>query len=56
VLILKELLNEMDNVPFFLKKKSVDFFRKQVKKQKTSYQKMIREMVDRYASHYEKTA
>lgn len=43
-------------VTISLKKSSIDFFKKQAKKHKTSYQKMIREVVDRYASHYEKTA
>ena len=39
-----------------LKKSSVAFFKKQAKKHKTSYQKMIREVVDWYASHYRKSA
>jgi hypothetical protein len=52
-LVLKE-----DNlkVTISLKKSSIDFFKRQAKKHKTSYQKMIREVVDWYASHYEKTA
>jgi len=52
-LVLKE-----DNlkVTISLKKSGIDFFKKQAKKHKTSYQKMIREVVDWYASHYEKTA
>lgn len=52
-LVLKE-----DNlkVTISLKRSSVEFFKKQAKKQKTSYQKMIREVVDWYASHYKKTA
>jgi hypothetical protein len=52
-LVLKE-----DNlkVTISLKKSSIDFFKKQAKKHKTSYQKMIREVVDWYASHYEKSA
>jgi predicted DNA binding CopG/RHH family protein len=52
-LVLKE-----DNlkVTISLKKSSVAFFKKRAKKHKTSYQKMIREVVDGYASHYEKTA
>lgn len=51
-LVLKE-----DNVKvtISLKKSSIDFFKKQAKKHKTSYQKMIREVVDWYASHYQKT-
>ena len=39
-----------------LKQSSVAFFKAQAKKHKTSYQKMIREFVDRYASHYKKSA
>jgi uncharacterized DUF497 family protein len=35
---------------------SIIFFKEQAKKQKTSYQKMIREVVDWYASHYQKSA
>ena len=52
-LVLKE-----DNikVTISLKKSSIDFFKKEAKKHSTSYQKMIREVVDWYASHYQKTA
>ena len=52
-LVLKE-----DNVKvtISLKKSSVSFFKKEAKKHNTSYQKMIREVIDWYASHYEKTA
>lgn len=48
-LVLKE-----DNVKvtISLKKSSITFFKEQAKKHKTSYQKMIREVVDWYASHY----
>jgi len=51
-LVLKE-----DNVKvtISLKKASIAFFKEQAKTQKTSYQKMIREVVDRYASHYRKS-
>ncbi len=51
-LVLKE-----DNVKvtILLKKSSIDFFKKQAKKNRTSYQKMIREIVDLYASHYQKS-
>lgn len=52
-LVLKE---DHLKVTIALKKSSIDFFKKQAKKHKTSYQKMIREVVDGYASHYEKTA
>jgi len=52
-LVLKE-----DNVKITLslKKSSINFFKEQAKNQKTSYQKMIREVVDWYASHYQKSA
>jgi predicted DNA binding CopG/RHH family protein len=52
-LVLKE-----DNVKvtISLKKSSVSFFKKEAKKHNTSYQKMIRQVIDWYASHYEKTA
>jgi predicted DNA binding CopG/RHH family protein len=52
-LVLKE-----DNVKvtISLKKSSINFFKEQAKSQKTSYQKMIREVIDRYASHYQKSA
>ena len=43
-------------VTISLKKSSIEFFKKEAKKHKTSYQKMIRQVVDWYASHYEKTA
>ena len=38
-----------------LNKNSVDFFKHEANKYHTKYQKMIRELVDRYASNY-KTA
>jgi predicted DNA binding CopG/RHH family protein len=52
-LVLKE-----DNVKvtISLKKSSINFFKEQAKVQKTSYQRMIREVVDWYASHYQKNA
>lgn len=52
-LVLKE-----DNVKvtISLKKSSINFFKEQAKSQKTSYQRMIREVVDWYASHYQKSA
>ncbi|MDQ7838058.1 MAG: CopG family transcriptional regulator [Thermodesulfobacteriota bacterium] len=48
-LVLKE---ENVKVTIALKKSSIDFFKKEVKKQHTSYQKMIRQVIDWYASHY----
>ncbi len=52
-LILKE---ENVKVTIALKKDSIDFFKKEAKKHKTSYQKMIRQVIDWYASHYKKNA
>jgi predicted DNA binding CopG/RHH family protein len=39
-------------VTIALRKSSIDFFKKQAKMHKTSYQKMMREVIDWYASHY----
>ena len=52
-LVLKE-----DNVKvtIALKKSSIEFFKKKATEHHTSYQKMIRRLIDRYASHYEKSA
>ncbi|MGD0661430.1 MAG: CopG family transcriptional regulator [Syntrophorhabdales bacterium] len=50
-LVLKE---ETVKITISLKKSSVAFFKEHAKKHKTSYQKMIREVVDWYASHCEK--
>lgn len=36
-----------------LNKDSIDFFKREAKKQKTSYQKMIREIVDIYVAHFQ---
>jgi hypothetical protein len=52
-LVLRE---ENVKVTISLKKSSITFFKEEARKQKTSYQKMIREVVDRYASHYRKSA
>jgi predicted DNA binding CopG/RHH family protein len=52
-LVLRE---ENVKVTISLKKSSIAFFKEEARKQKTSYQKMIREVVDRYASHYRKSA
>ena len=48
-LVLKE---ENVKVTIALKKSSIDFFKKEATKQHTSYQKMIRQVIDWYASHY----
>jgi predicted DNA binding CopG/RHH family protein len=49
-LILRE---DKVKVTISLNKDSVEFFKREAKKQKTSYQKMIREVVDIYASHFQ---
>jgi hypothetical protein len=51
-LVLKE---ENVKITISLKKGSIDFFKKEAKKHHTSYQKMIRQVIDWYASHYQKS-
>ena len=53
-----KLVLKDDNVKvtIALKKDSIDFFKKEAKKHNTSYQKMIRQVIDWYASHYKKSA
>jgi predicted DNA binding CopG/RHH family protein len=46
------LKDENVKVTIALKKSSIDFFKKEAKKQHTSYQKMIRQVINWYASHY----
>jgi predicted DNA binding CopG/RHH family protein len=48
-LVLKE---ENVKVTLALKKSSIEFFKNKAKEQNISYQRMIREVVDWYASHY----
>jgi len=52
-LVLKE-----DNVKITisLSKSSIDFFKEEAKKQRTSYQKMIRRVIDVYTERYRKSA
>jgi len=50
------LREESLKVTISFEKSPVDFFKKEAKKQKTSYQRMIRQVVDWYASHYQKSA
>lgn len=52
-LVLKE---ENVKVTISLKKSSIDFFKEEAKKHHTSYQKMIRQVVDWYSAHYQKNA
>ncbi|HZX48032.1 MAG TPA: CopG family transcriptional regulator [Nitrospirota bacterium] len=50
------LKDENVKVTIALKKSIIDFFKDEAKKQHTSYQKMIRQVIDWYASHYKKSA
>ena len=46
---------ETVKVTLSLKKSSVDFFKYEAKEHHTKYQKMIRELVDKYATKYAHT-
>ena len=48
------LQEEAVKVTLFLTKESVDFFKKEAKNHHTQYQKMIRNLLDRYAHQYQK--
>ena len=52
-LVLKE---DKVKVTISLSKGSVEFFKREAKKQRTSYQKMIRRVIDFYTSQYQKGA
>ena len=52
-LVLRE---ENIKITISLNKSSIDFFKKEAQKHRTSYQKMIRRLIDWYASHYHKSA
>ncbi|MEW6003672.1 MAG: CopG family transcriptional regulator [Nitrospirota bacterium] len=52
-LVFKE---ENVKITISLKKSSVEFFKKEAQKHHTSYQKMIRRVIDWYASQYQKGA
>ncbi|MBU9888681.1 MAG: CopG family transcriptional regulator [Candidatus Omnitrophica bacterium] len=41
-----------EKVTIVLKRSSVDFFRRKAKEHHTKYQRMIREVLDRYARQY----
>ncbi len=43
---------EIVKITIFLKKSSVDFFKRKAQECHTKYQKMIRELVDRYVTQY----
>jgi predicted DNA binding CopG/RHH family protein len=50
------LKEENVKVTISLKKTSVEFFKKEAKKNHTSYQKMIRQVIDWYSTHFQKSA
>jgi predicted DNA binding CopG/RHH family protein len=50
------LPEETSKVTIALSKSSIEFFKRQAQRQRTKYQKMIREVLDRYVSHYQKSA
>ena len=52
-LVLKE---ENVKITIALKKSSIEFFKEEAKKHHTSYQKMIRQVIDWYALYYKKSA
>ncbi|MEK7850196.1 MAG: CopG family transcriptional regulator [Candidatus Omnitrophota bacterium] len=45
---------ETKKITISLKKSSIDFFKRQAARYHTKYQRMIRELVDRYALQYSK--
>ena len=50
------LKEEKVKITISFSKSSVDFFKREAKRNRTSYQKMIRRVVDSYASHYQESA
>jgi len=50
------LKDENVKITISLKKSSIDFFKREAQKHRTSYQRMIRELIDWYTSHYQKSA
>jgi len=49
------LKEENVKITISLKKSSVEFFKKEAQKHRTSYQKMIRRVIDWYVSQYQKS-
>ena len=47
------ILEDTIKVTLALKKSSVDFLKREARRHHTKYQKMIREIVDRYARQYQ---
>jgi len=54
----EQLALKEDNVKITisLNKSSIEFFKKKAKEQHTSYQKMIRRLIDWYATQHQKSA
>jgi predicted DNA binding CopG/RHH family protein len=52
----RALKEENVKITISLRKSSVEFFKKEAKRHRTSYQKMIRRVIDWYASQYQKSA
>jgi predicted DNA binding CopG/RHH family protein len=52
LLVLKD---DKVKVTISLSRKSVDYFKKEAKRHRTSYQKMIRKVIDLYASHFQQS-
>ena len=50
------LNDENVKITISLRKSSVDFFKREAQKNHTSYQKMIRQVIDLYTSHFQKNA
>jgi len=50
------LKEENVKITISLNKSSIEFFKKKAKEQRTSYQKMIRGLIDWYASQQQKSA
>lgn len=50
------LKEENVKITISLRKSSVEFFKKEAQRHRTSYQKMIRRVIDWYASQYQKSA
>ena len=52
----RELAFKEENikVTIRLSRRSVDFFKREAKKRRTPYQKMIRRLLDAYAAHHER--
>ena len=53
----EQLALKEDNIKITisLSKSSINFFKQEAKRNRTSYQKMIRRVIDFYASHYQES-